>query len=67
MGELLKDYPRWKNTRIYSNDGSKLIRKGNEYINEERGDADSTFFLYSPCPPSAGDTKNALNEPKRLW
>ncbi|HNF02433.1 MAG TPA: ABC transporter permease, partial [Ferruginibacter sp.] len=62
MGELLKkDYPQVEEyTRIYSNDGSKLIRKGNEYINEERvANADSTFFSVFALPAISGDTKNA--------
>src|SRR5690606_15034847 len=36
MGELLKnDYPEVEEfTRIYSNEGAKLIKKGNEFITE---------------------------------
>src|SRR5687768_14778561 len=36
MGEVLKsDYPQVEQyTRIYASSGSKLIKKGNEYINE---------------------------------
>ncbi|MFN8306816.1 MAG: ABC transporter permease [Ferruginibacter sp.] len=69
MGELLKkDYPQVEEyTRIYSNDGSKLIRKGNEYINEDRvANADSTFFSVFALPAISGDTKNALNEPNTV-
>ena len=38
MGEVLKkDYPQVEQyTRIYNSNGNKLIKKGNEYINEQK-------------------------------
>src|ERR1051325_3004436 len=47
MGQLLKkDYPQVEQyTRLYTFNGDKLIKKGNEYINEEKvAHVDSTFF-----------------------
>src|SRR5690606_35976546 len=47
MGELLKkDYPQVEEyTRIYNNEGDKLIKKGDEFIDEPRiAYVDSTFF-----------------------
>ncbi len=69
MGPMLKkDYPQVEEyTRIYTNDGSKLIRKGNEYITEQRvANADSTFFTVFALPVISGDTKTALNEPNTV-
>ncbi|CAN5794194.1 ABC transporter permease [soil metagenome] len=69
MGELIKkDYPQVEEyTRFYSNDGDKLIKKGNEFINEARVvNADSTFFDVFTFPAIEGDTKTALNEPNTV-
>ena len=69
MGPTLKkDYPQVEEyTRIYGSSGSKLIKKGNEFIDEERVcNADSTFFNVFTLPAIAGDTKTALNEPNTV-
>ncbi|MDZ4148222.1 MAG: ABC transporter permease [Flavobacteriaceae bacterium] len=69
MGELLKkDYPQVEeSTRIYTSSGSKLIKKGNEFINEPRvANVDSTFFNVFTLPVIEGDTKSALNEPNTV-
>jgi putative ABC transport system permease protein len=69
MGAVLKsDYPQVEEfTRIYASSGSKLIKKGNEYINEESVvHADSTLFDVFTFPSIAGDTKTALNEPNTV-
>ncbi|PKP34654.1 MAG: cell division protein FtsX, partial [Bacteroidetes bacterium HGW-Bacteroidetes-15] len=69
MGELLKkDYPQVEeSTRIYTSGGSKLIKKGNEFINEPRvANVDSTFFEVFTLPVIEGDTKSALNEPNTV-
>jgi putative ABC transport system permease protein len=66
MGGLLKkDYPQVEEfTRIYTNEGPKLLRKGSEYITESRlAYADSTFFSVFQLPALEGDTRTALNEP----
>ncbi len=47
MGQVLKnDYPQIEDyTRIYNSNGSKLVKKGNEYVNEQFvANVDSTFF-----------------------
>jgi putative ABC transport system permease protein len=69
MGATLKkDYPQVEEyTRVYGSSGSKLIKKGNEFIDEERVcNADSTFFNVFTLPAIAGDTKTALNEPNTV-
>src|SRR4051812_31138020 len=69
MGQLLKkDYPQVEQyTRIYSFNGDKLIKKGNEYITEEHvAHADSTFFDVFTLPAIEGDTRTALNEPNTV-
>ena len=69
MGQLLKkDYPQVEQyTRLYTFNGDKLIKKGNEYINEEHvGHADSTFFDVFTLPAIEGDTRTALNEPNTV-
>jgi len=69
MGQILKkDYPQVEQyTRIYSFNGDKLIKKGNEYIDEEHvAHADSTFFDVFTLPAIDGDTKTALNEPNTV-
>ncbi|MBL0183371.1 MAG: ABC transporter permease [Chitinophagaceae bacterium] len=69
MGQLLKkDYPQVEQyARVYANDGDKLIKKGNEFINEQHvANADSTFFDVFALPVIAGDVKTALNEPNTV-
>ena len=69
MGPLLKkDYPQIEEyTRIYANEGEKLVKKGNEFITEQRvGYVDSTFFNVFTLPAIEGDTKTALNEPNTV-
>ncbi len=69
MGATLKkDYPQVEEfTRIYTSSGSKMIKKGNELINEERvANADSTFFDVFTLPALTGNTKTALNEPNTV-
>jgi len=69
MGAALKkDYPQVEEyTRLYASSGSKLIKKGSEFINEDRVvHADSTFFSVFTLPAIAGDTKTALNEPNTV-
>ncbi|MEP7165572.1 MAG: ABC transporter permease [Ferruginibacter sp.] len=69
MGQLIKkDYPQVEEyTRFFSNDGDKLIKKGNEFINEPRvANVDSTFFNVFTLPAIEGDTKTALNEPNTV-
>lgn len=65
---LKKDYPEIEEyTRIYNNNGNKLIKKGAEYINEFNvAHADSTFFSVFQLPAIEGDTRTALNEPNTL-
>ena len=53
MGELLKkDYPQVENyTRIYSFVGPKLIKKGNDFISEDKiAHVDTTFFNIFQLP-----------------
>ena len=69
MGQLLKkDYPQVEQyTRLYSFNGDKLIKKGNEYIDEQHvAHADSTFFDVFTFPAIEGDTRTALNEPNTV-
>ena len=69
MGQLLKkDYPQIEEyTRIYTSDGDKLIKKGNDFINEKNAaSVDSTFFSVFSMPAIEGDTKTALNEPNAV-
>ena len=69
MGQLLKkDYPQVEQyTRIYTSNGDKLIKKGNDYINEDHvAHADSTFFDVFTLPAIEGDTRTALNEPNTV-
>ena len=66
MGPTLKkDYPQVQAyTRIYNNDGARLIKKGNEYFNEKRvASVDSTFFEVFELPAIAGDLSHALDKP----
>lgn len=69
MGAVLKkDYPQVEEyARLYSSSGSRLIKKGDEYINEDRITyADSTFLKVFTMPVLAGDSKNFLNEPNTV-
>ena len=69
MGQLLKkDYPQIEQyTRIYASSGSKLVKKGNAFINENQvAHADSTFFEVFTLPAIEGDTRTALDEPNTV-
>ncbi|HZH96556.1 MAG TPA: ABC transporter permease, partial [Flavisolibacter sp.] len=65
---LKKDYPQVEEyTRIYASSGSKLIKKGAEFINEAKvAHADSTFFNVFTLPAVYGDTRMALHEPNTV-
>ncbi|WP_153796030.1 ABC transporter permease [Foetidibacter luteolus] len=66
MGQLLKkDYPQIEEyTRVYTFNGSKLVKKGNDFITENRvGHVDSTFFKVFSLPSLQGNVHTALNEP----
>ncbi|GAB3364172.1 ABC transporter permease [Arachidicoccus ginsenosidivorans] len=66
MGPALKkDYPQVENyTRIYNNDGGRLIQKGREYFNESKvASVDSTFFDVFQLPVIEGDLNHALDKP----
>ncbi|HEY2726679.1 MAG TPA: ABC transporter permease, partial [Parafilimonas sp.] len=69
MGELLKkDYPQVEQyTRIYTFTGDKLIKKGNDYIDEANvAHVDSTFFDVFKLPIIEGDVKHGLDEPNTV-
>jgi putative ABC transport system permease protein len=69
MGQLLKkDYPQVEQyTRIYTFNGDKLIKKGNEYIDEKKvANVDSTFFDVFQLSVIEGDTRHALDEPNTV-
>lgn len=69
MGATLKkDYPEVEQfARIYNSNGSKQVRKGTDYINEnDVAHADSTFFEIFTFPAIEGNTANALNEPNTV-
>lgn len=69
MGEVLKqDYPEVEQyVRLYASQGSKLIKKGSESINENAVvHADSTLFDVFTLPAIVGNTKTALNEPNSV-
>ena len=69
MGATLKkDYPEIEEfTRLYTSGGSKLIRKGTQFINENAvGHADSTIFKVFTLPVLSGDPNTALNEPNTV-
>ncbi len=67
-GVLKKDYPEVEDyVRIYNANGSKLIKKRNEYITEYNvAHADSTLFNVFTLPAIAGNTKTALNAPNTV-
>ena len=69
MGAVLKkDYPEVEQfTRLYTNYGSNFIKKGNEFINEQRiAHADSTFFDMFSIPVLEGNSKTALDAPNTI-
>lgn len=67
-GILKKDYPEIETyTRLFTNSGSKLVKKGRQYITEKKvGHVDSTFFDVFTVPAIIGDTKTALHEPNTV-
>jgi len=69
MGQLLKkDYPQIEAyTRIYASSGSKLVKKDNAFINENKvANVDSTFFDVFTFPAIEGNTKTALDGPNTV-
>jgi putative ABC transport system permease protein len=69
MGALLKkDYPEVEAyTRVYASSGSKMIKKGDLYLNETQvAHVDSTYFDVFTCVPLAGDLTHALDEPNSV-
>ena len=69
MGAALKkDYPQVDEfVRFYTSSGSKLIKKGDLYINEnDVAHADSTLFNVFTLPLTSGDATTALNEPNTV-
>lgn len=69
MGATLKkDYPQVEEfARLYASEGSKLFKKGTQFITEDRVTyADSTFFNVFTFPAVAGNTLTALNEPNTV-
>lgn len=69
MGPTMKqDYPQVEEfVRIYASNGSKLLRKGNEFIQENRvAHVDSTIFEVFSLPLIAGDPDTALKEPRSV-
>jgi putative ABC transport system permease protein len=69
MGATLKnDYPQVEEyVRFFNSSGSKLVKKGNEFIRENNVvHADSTLFNVFTLPVIAGDAGPALNEPNTV-
>jgi putative ABC transport system permease protein len=69
MGATLKkDYPQVEEfVRFYGVNESKIVRKGNESIDEPRSVyADSTLFDVFTLPALFGNTKTALNAPNSV-
>jgi putative ABC transport system permease protein len=69
MGATLKkDYPQVEEyVRLYGSGGSKQIKKGDQFINEESVvHADSTLFSVFTLPAVQGNTRTALNEPNTV-
>ena len=69
MGQLLKkDYPVIEQyTRIYASDGSKLIKKNKDFIEEDKvANVDSNFFEVFTLPALSGNTRTALKEPNTV-
>ena len=65
---LKKDYPEVEQyVRFYASEGSKFVKKGNEYINEnDVVYADSTLFDVFTLPVIAGNPKIALDQPNTV-
>lgn len=65
---MMKDYPEVEQfARIYNSNGNKLIKKGKEFISEDKvAHVDSTFFDIFTLPALEGDTHTALNEPNTV-
>src|SRR5688500_12303318 len=63
-----KDFPQVEEfVRFYNSNGSKSIKKGDEYINEPNvTHANSTLCTEFTLPVLYGETKNALNDPKTV-
>ena len=69
MGQLLqKDYPQVEDyARLYTNEGSQMVKKGNEFITEENAAfADSTFFNVFDFAVVEGELKTALHGPNTI-
>ena len=69
MGATLKkDYPQVEQfARIYASEGTKLFKKDNAFLTEERVVyADSTLFDVFTFSALAGNIKTALNEPNTV-
>lgn len=69
MGPTLKqDYPQVKEyVRLYGSSGSKLIKKGDEFINEPSVvHADSTLLRMFPFEVLAGDALHPLDGPNKV-
>lgn len=69
MGAVLKsDYPQVEQyVRFYNSSGAKLVKKENEYINENNvAHADSTLFDVFTIPLISGNSKTALNDPNTV-
>jgi len=69
MGATLKqDYPQVKEyVRLYGSSGSKLIKKGDEFINEPSVvHADSTLLRIFPFEVVAGDALHPLDGPNKV-
>lgn len=69
MGQTLtKDYPQVEQyTRVYNSNGSKMIRKDRDFINEAHiAHVDSTFFQVFSLKSLAGNLGSALNEPNTV-
>ncbi len=65
---LKKEYPQVEEyVRFYTFGGNKLIKKGNEFINEANvAYADSTLFNVFTLPAIAGDPATALDDPNTV-
>lgn len=69
MGATLKkDYPQVEQfVRLYTSSGRRFIKKGNEFIIENRvAHADSTLFDVFSIPVLEGNPKTALKAPKSI-
>ena len=69
MGAALQqDYPQVEMyAREYSFNGSKLVKKGSQYIQESSvTHVDSTFFRMFQLPAIEGNTASALDEPNTV-